>query len=115
KRHAYCSRAALLRPGCRLAYAFRDEAGAPGGKDGETLAKILSAFKSESIRLGEPDLKRVPAPYKQDHPRADLLRHKGLTAWIDSLPLATAYGADGPKTCAAEFKRLKPLFDWLLG
>ena len=84
------------------------------GKDGEKLATILDGFKSQNIRLGEPDLKRVPAPYPQDHPRADLLRHKGLTAWIDKLPLNTAYGADGPASCAAEFKRLQPLFDWML-
>lgn len=84
------------------------------GKDGEALAALVDTLRKQGVRFGEPDLKRVPAPYDKDHPRGDLLRHKGLTAWIDALPLTTAFGDDGPANCLAEFKRLKPLFDWML-
>jgi uncharacterized protein (TIGR02453 family) len=46
--------------------------------DGEDLAAILAKLDAE---LHPADLKRVPAPYPADHPRGDLLRRKGLSAW----------------------------------
>lgn len=84
------------------------------GRDGETLAKLMDRLAAEGIRFSEPELKRVPVPYDKDHPREALLRRKGLTAWIDGLPVETAYGEDGPANCLAEFKRVKPLFDWMI-
>src|SRR5688572_11549237 len=51
-----------------------------GDSDGEELAAILAGMVAKP---GEPDLKRVPAPYPADHPRGDLLRHKGLNVWQD--------------------------------
>ncbi|WP_158586673.1 DUF2461 domain-containing protein [Henriciella mobilis] len=85
------------------------------GKDGAALAGLMDALGKDGVRFSAPDLKRVPAPYPQDHERGELLRRKGLTAWIDALPVETAFGDDGPASCLAEFRRLKPLFDWMLG
>src|SRR4029077_14219411 len=48
--------------------------------DGEELTAILAKM---AARPGDADLKRVPAPYPQDHPRAELLKHKGLNVWQD--------------------------------
>jgi len=33
--------------------------------------------------VSDPELKPVPPPFGGDHPRAELLRRKGLSAWID--------------------------------
>lgn len=50
------------------------------GPAGDDLAAQLDAAKG---RLDQPALKRVPAPYDQDHPRADLLKRKGIVLWHD--------------------------------
>ena len=66
------------------------------------------------MQLNELELKRVPAPHESDRPHADLLRRKGLCIWLDlkSAELATKPGM--VSTCAASFKTIKPVFDWLL-
>lgn len=89
---------------------FRDRV---AGEDGAALEKILKALGKKGIRLSEADLKRVPSGWPQDHARAGLLRHKGLAAWIDREDRA-AIGPGLVKSCRSDFKRLKPLFDWLL-
>ena len=89
---------------------FRDRV---AGEDGAALEKLLGALKKKKIRLSDPDLKRVPTGWPQDHARADLLRHKGLAAWIDREDV-TAIRPGMVKSCMSDFTRLKPLFDWLL-
>lgn len=54
--------------------------GAMGDTDGAALADAIS---STGLEPGEPDLKRVPAPWPQDHPRAEHLRRRGLILWAD--------------------------------
>ncbi|MGF7171967.1 uncharacterized protein (TIGR02453 family) [Sphingobium xanthum] len=83
------------------------------GDEGEATAQMLSQLDATGVRIGEPDLKRMPAPYAADHPRAPLLRRKGLTAWIDSADTKAALGADGPDQCAGELLKLRSLFDLL--
>ena len=53
-----------------------------------------------------PELKRVPAPWPADHPRADLLRHKGLGLWH---PLDAAEQAAPLAALLARFTQLAPL------
>jgi len=62
--------------------------------DGEALASDLTQLADKGYTLRDPDLKRVPAPYAADHPRADLLRRKGLVAWRELPP------ADWPRPLA---------------
>jgi uncharacterized protein (TIGR02453 family) len=59
--------------------AFRESAAAePSGKE---LVAIVGALREKGYAVEGQDLKRVPSPYPQDHPRADLLRHKRLFYW----------------------------------
>ncbi len=83
------------------------------GPEGEELATILEGFIGGGARLSEPDLKRVPAPHDKDHPRADLLRHKGLALWRDFDGHDLAYGVDGPDKVASELLKFRPVYDWL--
>ncbi|SHH57656.1 DUF2461 domain-containing protein [Cognatishimia maritima] len=53
------------------------------GPLGGDLAHLIQALQTKSFRVAEPELKRVPAPYDREHPRADLLRRKSLSAWRD--------------------------------
>ena len=48
--------------------------------EGEELTRLLARLQA---RRDPPELKRVPAPYPADHPRGELLRHKGLNVWRD--------------------------------
>lgn len=49
---------------------------------GAALARAIAELRSQKIDVGGHDeLKTVPRGYPKDHPRADLLRAKGLTLW----------------------------------
>lgn len=48
---------------------------------GAELAGIVARLRENGYEVGGRDLKRVPAPHNQDHPRAELLRHKRLIYW----------------------------------
>ena len=58
---------------------YHDAVAGPAGAD---LARILPAG---GWRLEPRPMARVPQPFPPDHPRADLLRRKGLVAWEDGL------------------------------
>jgi uncharacterized protein (TIGR02453 family) len=49
---------------------------------GAGLAGIVGLLAADGIEVGgHSSLKRAPRGYPPDHPRVDLLRHKGLIAW----------------------------------
>ena len=50
-------------------------------RSGKVLTAIISELGKRGYEVGGQELKRVPSPYPQDHPRADLLRHKRLIYW----------------------------------
>ncbi len=84
------------------------------GADGHALHKQLERMRKAGMRTREPELKRVPSGFDPDLPQADLLRHKGLTAWLDMPGGPTdATEPDIVKTSIAGFKKLQPLFNWL--
>ena len=74
----------------------------------------MKSLSEEGALFPEPELKRVPAPFAKDHPHGDLLRRKGLTAWLDQSDVTLAFGEDAPARCLAEFKRLQGVYDWLM-
>ena len=48
---------------------------------GKKLLKIVGALREKGYDVEGQELKRVPSPYPQDHPRGELLRHKRLIYW----------------------------------
>ena len=48
---------------------------------GGDLAAIVAGLRRRGYEVGGQELKRVPPPHPQDHPRGDLLRHKRLIYW----------------------------------
>ena len=50
------------------------------GSGGE-LAAIVAGLRSAGYEVGGADLKRVPPPHPQDHPRGELLKFKRLFYW----------------------------------
>ncbi len=58
---------------------FREAAAADDS--GAELAGIVARLVDGGYETGGQDLKRVPPPFPQDHPRGALLRHKRLIYW----------------------------------
>jgi uncharacterized protein (TIGR02453 family) len=87
--------------------------------DDDTGSAFEAALTTVEAELGAatdltPDLKRVPKPYPQDHPRERWLRHKGFRAAIDVdlPPEATTPAFVG--WCATRFMSFAPLHRWLV-
>ena len=50
-------------------------------RSGKELVGIVEALRKKGYDVSGQELKRVPPPYPQDHPRGELLRHKRLIYW----------------------------------
>src|SRR6266568_1746656 len=59
----------------------RFRAGIAAERSGQDLAKIVAALRGKGYDVEGQELKRVPPPHPQDHPRGELLRHKRLIYW----------------------------------
>ncbi|HEY1292651.1 MAG TPA: DUF2461 domain-containing protein [Chloroflexota bacterium] len=82
-------------------------------RTGAALGRIVTKLQREGWHLGSMDeLKRVPPPYAQDHPRADLLKRKGLAASIQPAEGVSATPAllDWAE---ARFRDASPMINWL--
>lgn len=67
------------------------------GRSGRKLAEIVGELRDRGYEIGRRELKRVPSPYGQDHPRGELLRHKRLIyfkRWPIEPWIATAEARD---------------------
>jgi uncharacterized protein (TIGR02453 family) len=84
------------------------------GLHGPWLEQILADLSSEGYSIGDQTLKRVPAGFSAQHPRAELLRYTTVNAMAKISPppaeLETAAFVDW---CMQHFTRTKPLVDWL--
>lgn len=66
-------------------------------RSGKEVAAIVAGLRSKGYEVEGQELKRVPSPYPQDHPRAELLRHKRLIyfkRWPVEPWIATARARD---------------------
>ena len=81
---------------------------------GPELLSVLGQLTAKRIQVsGSSSLKRAPKGYPPDHPRVDLLRHKGLIAWRH-WPVAAWLHTAGAKRRVVEFLRASaPLQHWL--
>lgn len=80
---------------------------------GQELQGIVEAIASAGFAVEGERLKTVPRGFDKDHPRAELLKHKSLTAGMNvGQPgwLATPKAAD---EVARRWEELRPLVDWI--
>jgi uncharacterized protein (TIGR02453 family) len=89
---------------------YRD---AVAGKDGGKLARIVAALVRDGYQVTEPSFKRVPTGYPADHPRADLLRCKGLMASRNWKPGPWLHTVEAKERLQQAIKDSKPLTSWL--
>ena len=96
-----------------LLAAYQQEAA--DDRRGPALAQILAALKeSGDYDVYGEQYKRVPTGYNADHPRAQLLKYKGLYAHpTSSLPPEILCSSDCVAHCLTKFKRMAPLQQWL--
>ncbi|SMX46058.1 TIGR02453 family protein [Maliponia aquimaris] len=81
---------------------------AAASERGEALETMV---REAGWRVDAPALKRAPPPYPADHPREELLRHKGFVAWRDNLE--DELSADPEQALKTVFAAFAPLMDWL--
>ena len=81
---------------------------------GQALARLVTTLRGQDIGVqGHEALKNVPRGYPADHPRAELLRQKGLYAW-KQWPVEPWLGTPAARTKVTGFlAAVEPLSDWL--
>jgi uncharacterized protein (TIGR02453 family) len=81
---------------------------------GGELAGIVDRLTASKVEVGGgSSLKSAPRGFPKDHPRIELLRHKGLIAWRH-WPVAAWLHTAGAKRRVVDFLRTAaPLQDWL--
>ncbi|MFC5006446.1 DUF2461 domain-containing protein [Dactylosporangium cerinum] len=81
---------------------------------GVPLTSIAADLEAQGTSVtSHEQLKSVPRGFPRDHPRGDLLRHKGLIAWHQFEP-APWLGTAKAKTHVVKFLRsCAPLQEWL--
>lgn len=80
------------------------------GPAGDTITAVLAAAEKDGLTPDAPDLKRVPAPFPQDHRHGDLLRRKGLAIWADLPEASQAQPTDALRT---QFSAARPVIEAL--
>lgn len=83
--------------------SFRDAMQGPKGRE---LIDLTADLRGQGIRIGEPEMKRVPAGYDKDHPHAEALRRKGFSCWIDVEEIGFA---TEPKLVERTIEAMRPL------
>jgi uncharacterized protein (TIGR02453 family) len=76
-------------------------------------ALIATIEKAGAGVLGRDTLKTVPRGYPKDHPRLELLRHKGLVSWQDWPPAAWLGTAAASTRIVSFLRTSRPLREWL--
>ena len=91
---------------------YRDAVAANG--PGRALQAIVDKLGAARLEVAAPEkLKTAPRGYPKDHPRIELLRHKGLVA-MKAWPVASWLGTAGAKKRVVEvFRAAGPLLTWL--
>ena len=78
---------------------------------GARLARIVEGLPGEP--MGHERLATAPRGYPRDHPRADLLRYKGLAAWQSWGAPAWLATPAAREHLEAFYAQAQPLVDWL--
>jgi len=75
------------------------------------LAKIVKSTKAEVVGEG---LKKVPKPYADDHPRGDLLRHKGFQVRFSEKTPSSISSPSFVDWCVDRLAKMADVHRWLV-
>jgi uncharacterized protein (TIGR02453 family) len=83
-------------------------------KTGPQLQKKVDALKKKGVTVHAMDaLKKVPRGFEPDHPRAELLKLKGLGFTFPKMPASVRYGKGMSKWLIAQTAQVAPVVTWL--
>jgi uncharacterized protein (TIGR02453 family) len=83
-------------------------------RSGAELATMVAAARAAGLEVtGHDVLKTAPKGYPRDHPRIELLRHKGLITWREWSAGAWLGTARAKDRVVEFFRRSKPINEWL--
>jgi uncharacterized protein (TIGR02453 family) len=82
-------------------------------RSGHELEQAVATVTKAGFDLHGDQLTRVPAGYPKDHPRADLLRYKSLTAGKDFGAPAWLATKRASTEIVKAWRSMSPLIDWL--
>jgi uncharacterized protein (TIGR02453 family) len=84
------------------------------GGAGAELAKIVARLRQAGYQVGgHDDYKKVPRGFDEDHPRAELLKMKGLSGGFPAIPKGLPQKAGFVDWVVEHGKALAPLMKWL--
>jgi uncharacterized protein (TIGR02453 family) len=87
---------------------------AVAGKPGEELQRLVDKLRKAGYEVGgHDDYKKVPRGFAPDHPRAALLRCKGLTGGAGEIPRGLVSKPGFADWVVGHAKALAPLVIWL--
>lgn len=81
-------------------------------KKGSTLASLVAAASKAGLEVGGESLKRVPSGFDREHPRGDLLRHKGLYLGVQHEPAAWMGTKKAVDRVATTWRKIQPTTAW---
>jgi uncharacterized protein (TIGR02453 family) len=90
---------------------YRDAVG--DDKKGAELVKLRKKLEKAGYEVGGAHYKRVPKPFEQDHPRAELLKHNALFVHLEGPPPAEVSSAKMATWTMGHFRKMAPLHVWL--
>jgi uncharacterized protein (TIGR02453 family) len=101
-------------------YQFGPEAlarwrAAVAGRPGAALAPVIARLSAAGFTVGgHDDLKKVPKGFDPEHPRADLLRQRGLTAMFPAIPRGLIHKPGFATWLCEHATTAAPLVGWLV-
>ncbi|WP_219417183.1 DUF2461 domain-containing protein [Pseudonocardia nigra] len=80
---------------------------------GTDLEKRIAALQADGIAVAGETLRTRPRGVDPDHPRLELLRHKGLYGWRSWPPDDVLHEPGTQERVAGTWRALRPLTEWL--
>lgn len=88
-------------------------AAAPGAKLATILEELVARHAGHDLEIAGDELRRVPSPWTEEHPRAALLRKTGFQVRF-RVGLPRDVGPAFAPWCAAHLRELLPVHRWLV-
>jgi uncharacterized protein (TIGR02453 family) len=83
-------------------------------KTGKPIAQIVGKLRKAGYGVGgHEDYKKVPKPYPDDHPRAEFLRMRGLSAALPAIPRGLLHKPALADWLVQHGKAMVPMVTWL--
>lgn len=79
---------------------------------GRALEQLVAAATEAGFEVGGERLKRVPPGFDKEHPRGELLKHKGLYLGVQHAPAAWMGTKKAVERVAATWRKVTPTTTW---